>query len=536
MDTQKISLLHINLFSVFAAKTGYALTVNVPTDYLTIQLAVTAVQGTPNATVIINSNNTFTETVTITQSVIIEAGAGYTPTIQGAGACFSSGCAIYFYPNSATAQSLTLRNLILLPRTGIGPGSGNSIIDVQNAGAGATNILFDGLTLNDPSNAGPNGIYIRSGGGPNNVTIQNTAITLGGGPAYSTTAITTLELGTLAVSNATVNLSSGDGEGFDIRGSQGSGITFTLEDSTFNISAPLGSYSAEVGRLSWLVTAAIRRNTFNLTSNTLGSASGIITGWGNQDVVLDSNRFIGSGPNVNTAYSANPFAGETGDLSATNNVIFNMRGGFSLNPQSGAPGGVVNAILTNNTIDGSRNSAVGFSANDGSTINASIANNLLTNSGRYGFESWVGAGATLNVANSYNDFFNNALGATGGIVAIGSNSLYVDPLYVNRAGSNLHLQSASPVINTGNNSAPSLPSTDADGNPRISGATVDMGAYEYQISASSGGGGDSGGGGGGGCAFVDDYSDKSGPPASGMMLLLLPLAWLLLRKLALKRA
>ena len=53
-------------------------------------------------------------------------------------------------------------------------------------------------------------------------------------------------------------------------------------------------------------------------------------------------------------------------------------------------------------------------------------------------------------------------------------------------------------------------------------------------SGSSGGNG-SGGGGGGGCGFVDDNKNNQ-PPMAGMMVLLLPLAWLLLRKLAIKRA
>lgn len=50
-----------------------------------------------------------------------------------------------------------------------------------------------------------------------------------------------------------------------------------------------------------------------------------------------------------------------------------------------------------------------------------------------------------------------------------------------------------------------------------------------------GGGGDGGGGGGGGCGVIDDNKNNQ-PPITGMILLLLPLAWLLLRKLVLKRA
>jgi hypothetical protein len=57
------------------------------------------------------------------------------------------------------------------------------------------------------------------------------------------------------------------------------------------------------------------------------------------------------------------------------------------------------------------------------------------------------------------------------------------PLFVDYADGNLRLQSNSPCINSGKY-AYVTSSTDLDGNPRIVGGTVDIGAYEYQTPVS----------------------------------------------------
>jgi len=68
-------------------------------------------------------------------------------------------------------------------------------------------------------------------------------------------------------------------------------------------------------------------------------------------------------------------------------------------------------------------------------------------------------------------------GQLGGVGNIGDN-----PLFVDSGHGDCHLQPDSPCIDTGDNSAvPPSVTTDLDGNPRIMGGAVDMGAYELKL-------------------------------------------------------
>ena len=62
----------------------------------------------------------------------------------------------------------------------------------------------------------------------------------------------------------------------------------------------------------------------------------------------------------------------------------------------------------------------------------------------------------------------------------GTGNINANPLFVDSAIGNFHLLSDSPCIDAGTNTPPGgLPTTDMDGNPRVIGGRIDMGAYEF---------------------------------------------------------
>jgi hypothetical protein len=86
-----------------------------------------------------------------------------------------------------------------------------------------------------------------------------------------------------------------------------------------------------------------------------------------------------------------------------------------------------------------------------------------------------------NSAPNEDNYSNSVLGysCTTPLPTSGMGNLTNAPVFVDYAGGNLRLQSNSPCINAGSNtSAPA--GFDLDGNPRIAGGTVDIGAYEFQ--------------------------------------------------------
>ena len=160
--------------------------------------------------------------------------------------------------------------------------------------------------------------------------------------------------------------------------------------------------------------------------------------------------------------------------------------GNSASPTAGGGGGgannstLINCLLARN-FSGYSSGGAGLST----LINCTVVSNVAA--------AYAGAGWDNTFKNSivyYNNSYYNRADDSGGYgnwtnccipftVTSGVNNLTNPPLFANLAAGDYHLNATSPCINAGNNSFITN-ATDLDGNPRIVGGIVDLGAYEFQ--------------------------------------------------------
>src|SRR5205823_3254985 len=107
----------------------------------------------------------------------------------------------------------------------------------------------------------------------------------------------------------------------------------------------------------------------------------------------------------------------------------------------------------------------GFGGNGGGSYHDTIFNSIVFNN------------SAPNGSNYYSSTINYCCTAP---LPAGTGNFASAPGFADFAGGNFRLQPWSPCVNAGTNFyAPA--GTDLDGNPRIAGGTVDMGAYENQF-------------------------------------------------------
>jgi hypothetical protein len=128
------------------------------------------------------------------------------------------------------------------------------------------------------------------------------------------------------------------------------------------------------------------------------------------------------------------------------------------------------STLTNATFSGN-------SANEGSAIWADLdatSSLAIQNSILWGNDNVISLDLEMSV-----EFTVGYSDVQGGWE--GEGSINSDPLFLDATNGDLHLQAGSPALDAGDQTLfPAGVTTDLDGNPRVDGGNVDMGAYEFQ--------------------------------------------------------
>jgi hypothetical protein len=171
-------------------------------------------------------------------------------------------------------------------------------------------------------------------------------------------------------------------------------------------------------------------------------------------------------------------AGGGAYYAALNNCV------LATNSARGSGGGVYCGVL-NNCLVAANASQTGGGAYAATNINCTFAANSASAQG-----GGVSGGTNKNCILYYNSAptgsnyvssrFNYC--CTAPLPTSGLANFTNPPMFVDWVNGNFRLQPGSPCVNAGLNAYVSTP-TDLDGNARIAGGTVDVGAYEYQTQA-----------------------------------------------------
>ncbi|MFH1896805.1 MAG: right-handed parallel beta-helix repeat-containing protein [Candidatus Desantisbacteria bacterium] len=203
---------------------------------------------------------------------------------------------------------------------------------------------------------------------------------------------------------------------------------------------------------------------FRITGAT-GEGGHGISCTGGAEPLITNNTILGNSNGGILCSSSSP--------TITNNTI-SGNGYNGISCSSSSP------TITNNTISGNGYNGISCSYSPPTITNNTITENGTTSINYYGIHNDTSNSGTPIIR--YNCVWGNGSSTTQNYYNCvpGTHAISANPQFI--TSSNYHLQSSSPCINSGSNTAPGISgtSTDKDGNPRIVNGTVDMGAYEYQ--------------------------------------------------------
>jgi hypothetical protein len=483
-------------------------------------LTLLAEPGVSNTQITIDSGGT---------GISLNMSAPATSNITVQGMTFLRDCGSYNLGGLQIAggnTTILINGCIFLSTSNSTGGMGLDIVSGLNATV--TNCSAAGVAGNSSSR----GVGISISDITSNVTVENCTITSNFGDGIDTGGC-----GSVALSSNLVANNYGNGGGFNSWPVSG---TATLSGNTFSGNGAAGVncqcqtntlssnnfyYNSDTGAfLSGGVTTVsgndfygnnggyggglgfeggnltLSGNTFEAnTSGGNGGGGALISA---SSAIIVSNLFLGNfasgdggGADCSAAYmtvSGNVFqdntseAGSGGGLYAAGyivNLLDNLAVTNAANGTSSEGGGIwVDANTTLNMINNTV--ARNLSAESGGGVAYTIAGTVevlnVYNNIIWGNSATVNGGDVwLSGTGAERVFAFNDAGNFFGVWDLFENNLDVNPQFVNAANGNYHLQSGSPCIDAGTTNAPSLPSTDLDGNPRIVGGAVDLGCYEF---------------------------------------------------------
>ena len=337
-----------------------------------------------------------------------------------------------------------------------GTGTNGSVVQcVNNEGP---DTVLEGFTITG-GNANNGGGMYNLGTSPtiiDSIFTGNTAADRGGG-MYNRAGAPTIS-GSVFTQNSSGAMGGGM---FNI-----DGALSVISDSLFTQNT-----SGKGGGMRNYVNAHVTVTNSVFSYNIANEEGGGMDNRKNSNVLVVSCQFIG-----NTAGSGGGMHNYVGKAVATGNptIINSLFVGNSASSGSAMRNNDPDPLIINSTFVNNTNGPAIRSRNGSQP---ELFNSIV----------WGNPGGALSWANAASEPIVSFSDIEGGHP--GAGNIDADPLFVSPSGpdanpltledNDYRLGLGSPAIDTGTNAAPNLPLTDLDGSPRIAGAIVDMGAYEF---------------------------------------------------------